>query len=470
MSETKNPEVMVQDQNLNSTPNTGMENTEKTIEEMENTETIPEVQTIGTATGSTPPNQEDVKNEEPTVNETAPTETSDEDTVQDESDTTESAATMEDGNTDTPPSEEELEAQRQSKRDELLALLNAGRRVQLREFRDAGFKFADMDDSLQRKETLKDSRQLLESLKTTKAFYRPIEILPVNEMIEAGHPCFKLDGTEITPDDPDYFRYFVRPDGKQRTIAYAKLMSDPKHKGKENEYSVHVMRCPCDINEIETYIREIQTAAVWDEKTKRQTVVAKLGGEESGLTLMNTFMTETGMSARGAYKLIYRKDGYKKDLYEQSMRSGTLDDKLKASAAIIKRAKDDYRSIRIAFRDHLKFLKNSVVPDCIIDTFTTETDAPKEAVQMFLTFLKSLQPDDFAALEEVSGLEGKKTKLMELYAFHKENLETDPNYPALVEERVATAESEYEAAEKKAASEEKAKTAKTSIEAKYYSI
>ena len=164
MSETKNPEVMVQDQNLNSTPNTGMENTEKTIEEMENTEIIPEVQTVGAATGSTPPSQEDVKNEDSAVNEQAPTETSDEDTVQDESDHTKSAATMEDGNTDTPPTKEELEAQRQSKRDELLALLNAGRRVQLREFRDAGFKFADMDDSLQRKETLKDSRQLLESL------------------------------------------------------------------------------------------------------------------------------------------------------------------------------------------------------------------------------------------------------------------------------------------------------------------
>ena len=59
---------------------------------------------------------------------------------------------------------------------------------------------------------------------------------------------------------------------------------------------------------------------------------------------------------------------------------------------------------------------------------------------------------------------------MELYASHKENLEKDPNYPALVDERVATAENEYEAAEKKAASEENAKTAKTSIEAKYYSI
>ena len=431
----------------------------KTLEEQVKDQNLTSVTENGTETPNEP------------VTKQAPTETSDkQDAAQTESDTLESAAPAEDGTSEDAPSVEELEAERQSLREELLARLNAGKRVQLRDFKEAGFKFADMDDSLQRKETLKDSRQLLESLKTTKAFYRPIEILPVSEMIEAGHPCFKLDGTEITPEDPNYYLYFVRPDGKQRSIAYAKLMSDPKFKGKEKEYSVPVMRCPCEIEGIETYVREIQTAAVWDEKTKRQTVVAKLGGEESGLTLMNSFMTETGMSARGAYKLIYRKDGYKKDLYEQSMRSGTLDEKLKATGAIIKRAKEDYKSLRVAFRDHPKFLKNSMVPDCIIDIYTSETEGPNEAVKEFLTFVESLQPEDFIALDNGGSVDAKKVKLMELYASHKENLEKDPNYPALVDERVATAENEYEAAEKKAASEENAKTAKTSIEAKYYSI
>lgn len=108
MKELLKTEATVQDQNFDPTTKNSVENTDKTIEEMENTENIPGVQTIGAATGSTPPSQEDVKNEEPTVNEPAPTKTSDADTVQDESDPTKSPAPVEDGNTDTPPMEEDL--------------------------------------------------------------------------------------------------------------------------------------------------------------------------------------------------------------------------------------------------------------------------------------------------------------------------------------------------------------------------
>ena len=51
MSETKNPEVMVQDQNLNSTPNTGMDNENIQKKDMFNTEEVG-LPTIGeTSTG-----------------------------------------------------------------------------------------------------------------------------------------------------------------------------------------------------------------------------------------------------------------------------------------------------------------------------------------------------------------------------------------------------------------------------------
>ena len=78
------------------------------MNEMDNTENIPGVQTIGAATGSTIPHQEDEKNEEPTVNEQANVESPAENTTPAESDPTESAAPAEDGNTDTPPTEEDL--------------------------------------------------------------------------------------------------------------------------------------------------------------------------------------------------------------------------------------------------------------------------------------------------------------------------------------------------------------------------
>lgn len=456
MDEKINSEAMVQDPNLTPAPETGAEQKE-TSESMESKEQIAPVATLGQQLAG------DEATKVPTP-ETAAVPAA-------ESDATESTEEKVDGTTDTP-TEEELakQAELQAKRENILAELNEGRRVELRDFRAAGFKFADMDDSLQRKETLKDSRQLLESLKVTKAFYRPIEVLPVSELIEAGHPCFKLNGEKITPGDPDYALYFARPDGKQRTIAYAKLMSDPNYKGKESEYSAPIMRCPFPVAQIETYVREIQTAAVWDEKTKRQTVVAKLGGTESGLTLMNTFMTETGMSARGAYKLIYRKEGYNKDLYEQSMRNGALADGLKASEAIIKRARGDYECLRVAFRNHAKYLKNSIAPDSIIEVYTSETEHPNEAVDGFLIFLQSLQPEDFTVLDDYKTVEERKAALMTLYTAHKENIQQDSAYSALVGKRVEAAKAEYKAIVAKEAAEAKVTSQRTSVEAKYYSI
>ena len=455
MAEMQNNEA----KNLTPAPQTGAEQKE-TSESMESKEQDANIRTL----------REQLAGEEATKVPT--TETPDAaPAAATESDTHEPTDENVDGTTDTP-TEEELakQAELQAKRENILAELNAGRRVELRDFRAAGFKFADMDDTLQRKETQKDSRQLLESLKVTKAFYRPIEVLPVSELIEAGHPCFKLNGKEISPADPDYSLYFARPDGKQRTIAYAKLMSDPNYKGKESEYSAPIMRCPCPVKQIETYVREIQTAAVWDEKTKRQTVVAKLGGTESGLTLMNTFMTETGMSARGAYKLIYRKEGYNKDLYEQSMRNGALAEGLKATEAIIKRARGDYECLRVAFRNHPKYLKNSIAPDSIIEVYTSETEHPNEAVEGFLTFLQSLQPEDFTALDEYKTVGEKKTALMTLYTAHRENMLQDPAYSALVEERVAAAKAEYADKVSKEAAEARSASVRTSVEAKYYSI
>ena len=114
MSEIKNSEEMVQDQNLTPATENGAETTERTIEEMENIENIPGVQTIGAATGSTAPDQEPVKNEE-LANEQVPVEAPAEDSAQAESDTSESAAPVEDGTTETTPSKEELAEAEQRK-------------------------------------------------------------------------------------------------------------------------------------------------------------------------------------------------------------------------------------------------------------------------------------------------------------------------------------------------------------------
>ena len=172
-----------------------------------------------------------------------------------------------------------------------------GEEVQLVEFMRAGLRFADMPASLQRAETKKNVSNLEKSLVRAKGFYRPIEVKPAKDFIEAGLGTpLRLDGTPVNIDDEDIDTLYVRPDGKQRSCAAANYFSKKCNKGKEKEFDIRVKMCPAPIAELPTYIREIQTASVWDEKTKRKTTVACFDKEESGLTLMNEFIERSAFS------------------------------------------------------------------------------------------------------------------------------------------------------------------------------
>lgn len=324
-----------------------------------------------------------------------------------------------------------------------------GEEVQLVEFMRAGLRFADMPASLQRAETKKNVSDLEKSLVRAKSFYRPIEVMPAKDFIKAGHGTpLRLDGTPVNIDDEDIDTLYVRPDGKQRSCAAANLFSKKCNIGKENEFDIRVKMCPAPIAELPTYIREIQTASVWDEKTKRRTTVACFDKEESGLTLMNDIIESTGMSARGAFKIINRRDGYRKSLYEESVSSGILHKDFNASPEVLERAKHDYEVMKIAFRSKPKYLKNSAAVDALIEVYTRATVNQNEAVEEYQKFLMSLGDDDFIKLDNEKSVDGKKTLFLQLLDEFKKKLLADSSFIKEVEVRIETAKQEYSSVDK----------------------
>lgn len=337
---------------------------------------------------------------------------------------------------------EVLEA-KQSIQSMILDSLYAGQSVQFWDFLKAGFEIVDMDASLQREETKKGVSELEKSLLRCKTFYREIELYPAKAYINEGNGTpYRFDGTPIGISDPDIERLFVMPDGKQRSCAFANVMTQKENRGKESEFNVRVKMCPTKGN-LAVYIKELQVSQSWDERTRRKTSMAMLGNTTSGLHLMNHFIEESKMTARGAYKLIFRKDGYNKRLYEETSFTGMLHPALNASPEVIKRAERDYKSLKLAFRHHPQYLKNSAAVDVLIDVFTSATENPNEAVSMYLEFLISLLDSDFEKLDAAKSVPEKKLVLHALYDAFKKGY-PDSEYQKEIQKRIEEAKKEYE--------------------------
>lgn len=304
MEEKTITEVKVQDQNLNSTPNTGMENTEKTIEEMENTETIPEVQTIGTATGSTPPNQEDVKNEEPTVNETAPTETSDEDTIQDESDTTESARTQEDGNTESKAA----------------VKLNKLHIYSTSALEAMGIRLArivdnrDLDDKAVQKK--------IASIKKVKGVISPSQLVPARKCLEQGHEVILLDGSNVAEDTEDLDNIYAIVDGQHRDEAVRRIKNSSKETVKfENYYYLPLI----DHYIVSDLLRETNVATYpWKDRQYLNNLLMVKSGSSINMDLLKEIQAHPKASTKAALHYLTLETG--KNIYSRDIAAAMVDD------------------------------------------------------------------------------------------------------------------------------------------------
>lgn len=331
----------------------------------------------------------------------------------------------------------------EARRQEIRQTLQAHEEVQLVDFLEAGFLFGDMPKTMQRGETKKNVTELRKSLERTKRFFRPIELTAARDFIEAGLGSVqRLDGSIVTLDDPDVDLIYVRPDGKQRSCAYAKLFTMKEFKGKEREYDVRVKLCEIPAEELPEYVREIQTASVWDEKTKRQVTVETFR-EPSGLTMMDACINESKMSARGAYKLIFLHEGYKKALYDESLVNGKLHPSFHADQNMLERAKRNYMALKVAFRNSPDYFKNSAAVDALIEVRAHEVNDPNGAAESFLEFLQAMQTEDWCEMAMVKTPAEKKTKFLELFNTHKAKMSEDAAYAGVVEERVKAARREY---------------------------
>ncbi len=304
MSEIKNPEAMVQDQNFDPTPKNSVENTEKTIEEMENTEIIPDVQTLGAATGSTPPSKEDVKNEEPTVNEQVPVESPAEDTAKVEPDTPESTAPAEDGT---------IEPKAVVKLNKLHIYSTSGLEAM-------GVRLARIVDNRDLDE--KAIKKKIVSIKKAKGVISPTQLVSARKCLEQGHEVKLLDGTKVDWETKDLDNIYVIVDGQHRDEAIRRIAKDPKEKEKyENYYYVPLIE-DFVVNDL---LRETNTATFpWKDRQYINNLIMMKGDVDINLDLLKEVQAHPKASTKAAIHWLTLDTS--KTLYSRQIIAAMIDD------------------------------------------------------------------------------------------------------------------------------------------------
>ncbi len=323
MSETKNPEVMVQDQNLNSTPNTGMDNENIQKKDMFNTEDV-ELSTVGkVSTGEEPAKEPDN------------TETQPEDITKDESNsTTESDAPAEDGTTE-PKAAVKLSKFRIYSSSELGAL---------------GVRLARIVDN--RELDSKAVNKKIASIKNVKGVISPTQLVPARKCLEQGHEVKLLDGTVVTEDTKDLDNIYVIVDGQHRDEAIRKIKDNPKETEKfENYYYVPLI----DAYIVSDILRETNVATYpWKDRQYINNLLMLKGDSAVNLDLLREIQAHPKATTKAA--LHWLTWDASKTLYSRQIVAAMVDDNvLKKIAAVDKKTlnagKDMFNAAEYALGD-----------------------------------------------------------------------------------------------------------------------
>lgn len=308
MSEIKNPEAMVQDQNLNAAPNDGTDNENIQKKDMFNTEDV-ELSTIGkVSTGEEPAKEPDN------------TETQLEDITKDESDsTTEPDAPAEDGTTE-PKAAVKLSKFRIYSSSELGAL---------------GVRLARIVDN--RELDSKAVNKKIASIKNVKGVISPTQLVPARKCLEQGHEVKLLDGTVVTEDTKDLDDIYVIVDGQHRDEAIRKIKDNPKETEKyENYYYVPLI----DAYIVSDILRETNVATYpWKDRQYINNLLMLKGDSAVNLDLLKEIQAHPKATTKAA--LHWLTWDASKTLYSRQIVAAMVDDNiLKKIAAVDKKKLD----------------------------------------------------------------------------------------------------------------------------------
>ena len=357
MSEIKNPEALVKDQNLNSAPNAGRDNENIQKKDILNNDEIrvptlreslkgeepakePNTETVNVKPNAeggmnpiyAPVEQPEVaptKNEEP-VTDKALVETPAEDTTNAESDIPESAEPTEDGTTSTKLSKFRIYSS-----SELGAL---------------GVRLARIVDN--RELDSKAVNKKIASIKNVKGVISPTQLVPARKCLEQGHEVKLLDGTVVTEDTKDLDNIYVIVDGQHRDEAIRKIKDNPKETEKyENYYYVPLI----DAYIVSDILRETNVATYpWKDRQYINNLLMLKGDSAVNLDLLKEIQAHPKATTKAA--LHWLTWDASKTLYSRQIVAAMVDDNvLKKIAAVDKKTlsagKDMFNAAEYALGD-----------------------------------------------------------------------------------------------------------------------
>ena len=293
---------MLQEQDLNTTPQTGADN-DKTSESMEETNQNGDVQTLGAAIA------QDANNApapEPTEATDAPV-----------ADTPESTEEKVDG-TSAPVTASVLEKRRIYSSSELSKI---------------GVRLARIVDNRDLDE--KAVQKKINSIKKVKGVISPSQLVPARTCLKQGHEVKLLDGTVVTLDTEDLDNIYVVVDGQHRDAAVRRIMASPKEKEKyENYYYIPLI----DDYVVSDLLRETNIATFpWKDRQYLSNLLMVKGECSVNLDLLKEVQAHPKASTKAA--LHYLTLDLSKTIYSRDVVAAMVDDAKLAEIAKV----DDMR-------------------------------------------------------------------------------------------------------------------------------
>lgn len=331
MSEIKNTEAMVKDQNLTPVPNTGADNENIQKKDMLNNDEIrvptlreslrgeepakePNTETVNVKPNAeggmnpidAPVEQPEVaatKNEEP-VTDKALVETPAEDTSDAGSDIPESAEPTEDGTT---------EPKAAIKLNKLHIYSTSG-------LDEMGVKLARIVDNRDLDE--KAVQKKIASIKKVKGVISPTQLVPARKCLEQGHEVKLLDGSTVTEDTENLDNIYVIVDGQHRDEAVRKIKNNPKEVVKfENYYYLPLI----DDYVVSDLLRETNTATFpWKDRQYLNNLLMVKSDSSVNMDLLKEIQAHPKASTKAAIHYLTLETG--KNIYSRDIVTAMVDD------------------------------------------------------------------------------------------------------------------------------------------------
>ena len=280
--------------------------------------------------------------------------------------------------------------------------LNSGEAVSYKEIVSAGFAVL-FDKDFNRPVNSGQVKKLEKSFIRNKACLDPIDAVFGDDYDRGKNKYMDVDKKEqvLTPDS------LVVLDGQHRVIAWNEL-DDSERNAITAPLKVKIVVLPKGMTASQWIVEKNTTTKNWSSKDRSHAIDSALSDKDNNLSIAREWQMQYGVGERFAYSILNFSDSYRKKVYEDYMNhpSNDLPNILKGTPENRERGKKMFESLKIAYRNHVKCLKNMASVNFVIDEYSNAPDSDKpKMVELLNLFFRTLEETVAMKIAEASSEE-----------------------------------------------------------------